>query len=497
MSKIIAAIGGTGQEVALACLRLCHLGEFEIPRIFVFDSDDFDPDTTKGESGTRSQRLRELGRFLSAVNGKMDTVTFQSVVDGDHQNDNVVSLFSTSNVPSPEVKDLLDLLISPQQQSVKITDGFHGEPTVGAIAFADAIGVRAWKAFELKLNEETQLPGEHFVVLTGGTAGGTGPGVLPVLAGEVMNWKRNRRPDLPNVNVSLLVQLPWFRIADRADGDIEFEAMQHNSACLVKQYHNDLDRLGDRVVLLGLPDVVDRKSSGPNRQPETLHYINLVSGWLAAEMLSDSVPRQKMLTSGVYALSFDDDEDPLELTLTGRGDGNVKRLLRVREAIQASSLGRAFCLALAEQCRYPRDISLPVEIWRLAERLGTELDGFRRAIELLGNEEEEVITWFDDVCSDRTHGSNDLPRVFVPHGERELEWITAARRLNLPTRKHNLVGRLMYDANLLGVFSAAPEGVEKSQLGPKSGDEIAALIFSRLKGYLVDKLAERAGTSVA
>jgi hypothetical protein len=271
------------------------------------------------------------------MGGDGNPVSFQSVIDRNYHNETVASLFSSSNDLAPETRDLLDLLITQSQQLVPIVDGFHGEPSVGAIAFADAISIGAWREFEDRLNEETQLPGEHFVLLAGGTAGGTGPGVLPVLAGEVMNWKQARPAEAPKVNISLVVQLPWFRLEDRKQTDIEFEAMQRNSACLV---------------LIGLQDVADRKTSGPHHQPEAIHYLNLVSGWLSAELLTKSETADRMLDRGVYALAFEDNEDPLGLTLTGLTEAKEKRRVRLREALQAASIAAVFCETLDEQCLF-------------------------------------------------------------------------------------------------------------------------------------------------
>ncbi len=487
MSRILAAIGGTGQEIALACLRLCHVTNFEIPKVFVFDSDSFDPDTTKGQTDTRSHRLRELGKFIQGIGGNGNPVTFQSVIDRNYQNETVASLFSSSNILAPETCDLLDLLITESQQQVPIVDGFHGEPSIGAIAFADAVSIGAWREFEERLNEETQLPGQHFVLLAGGTAGGTGPGVLPVLAGEVMNWKQARPPEAPKVNISLVVQLPWFRLTDRKQSDIEFEAMQRNSACLVKQYSSQLARLGDRVALIGLQDVADRKTSGPHHQPEAVHYLNLISGWLSAELLAESETQGRMLDRGVYALAFEDNEDPLGLTLTGLTDAKEKRRVRLREALQAASIAAVFCETLDEQCRYSKDIAVPSEVWRVAARLGSELGEFRKTLRNLGLQEKTVIEWFSEVCSGRTNGP-----FIVSEWIGETGWKIAARRAGLPTQKHNLVARVIRDGKFLHRLSdAGAEGKTER----KTGDAVAAAMFSELKSYLVKELVKKGGTA--
>jgi hypothetical protein len=490
MSRILAAIGGTGQEIALACLRLCHVTNFEIPKVYVFDSDSFDPDTTKGQKDTRSHRLRELGRFFESITRNGNPVSFQSVIDRNYQNETVASLFSSSNVLAPETSDLLDLLISKSQQVVPIIDGFHGEPSVGAIAFADAVSIGAWREFEERLNDETQLPGQHFVLLAGGTAGGTGPGVLPVLAGEVMDWKQARKPDAPKVNISLVVQLPWFRLAGkegRDQSDIEFEEMQRNSACLVKQYDTQLERLGDRVVLMGLQDIADRKTSGPHHQPEEVHYLNLVSGWLSAELLADSETQGKMLERGVYALASDDNEDPLGLTLTGLTEKKEKRRVRLREALQAASIAVVFCETLDEQCRYSRDVAVPSEVWRLAARLGSELGEFQKMLRSLGSQEKSVIEWFSEVYSGRTSG----PFV-VSEWSGETGWRIAARRAGLPTQKHNLVARVIRDGKFLQHLG---DSEAQGKTAHKTGDLVAAAMFSELKSYLVSELVKKGGTT--
>jgi hypothetical protein len=467
------------------------MSSVRIPLIFVFDSDSFDPDQAKGQSTTRSQRLRQIGNFVGAITRAESPILFQRVIDADHDNEELRSLFSSSNLTSPAVQDLLDLLITEKQQEVRIIDGFHGAPTVGAMAFADAVAAGAWRDFESRLNEETQVPGDHFVVLAGGTAGGTGPGVLPVLAGEVMNWKRNRKKDAPKVDVSLVVQLPWFRIANREEDDLEYEAMQHNSACLVKQYYSNLENLADRVVLLGLQHVADRKSSGPNHQPEAYHYLNLASGWLSAELLANSQTRNEMSASGVYGLSFEDNEDPLRLTVTDSG-GMVRKQIRLRDAVQASSAVREFCMTLVDQCRYPSDIALPVEVWRLLRGLGNELENFQRHMQDFATAEEEMLAWFSDVCSESTHAQNDPPKIFIA-AAKDRRWTVGANRLGLPKHRHAFSGCLIRDANLLGVLVANDGSTGISEFVPKTGDELAAVLFSRLKTYLTTKLSETEG----
>lgn len=64
MSKVLAAVGGTGQEIALACLRLCHMAGLEIPRVFVFDSDS---DDHRPEQRTRKHARKPSKDWASSL----------------------------------------------------------------------------------------------------------------------------------------------------------------------------------------------------------------------------------------------------------------------------------------------------------------------------------------------------------------------------------------------------------------------------------------------
>jgi hypothetical protein len=103
-----------------------------------------------------------------------------------------------------------------------------------------------------------------------------------------------------------------------------------------------------------------------------------------------------------------------------------------------------------------------------------------------------MLAWFSDVCSERTHAQNDPPNIFIS-SEGDTRWTIAANRLGLPTYRHAFSGCLIQDAKLLAALAPSNGSVGVSQGSPKTGDELAAVLFSRLKTYVANTLTEAEG----
>ncbi len=500
MSKILAAVGGTGQEVALACLRLCHMAGVDPPRVFVFDSDTFDPSPDRKQVPTRSQALREIGELIALYRGA-NPIEFMKVVDREGPGETVVGIFSPANQTPREVDDILKLLLTPVQRGTRVIDGFHGQPTVGAITFADYVardGLDTFlngrrqngKVISEGLEQLTEVEGEHYIIIAGGTAGGTGPGVIPVLARAISDWRKGRN-QAEQVGLSILVQLPWFQIT-RGDPkeDINVEKMRSNSACLVRLYANDLGKLADRVVLLGLPGTVKRVSSGPHHQPEVRHYLNVLSGWLAGELLTRSQVMREMERPALYGFALDDERDMLtELGVTldsATGFNSVP----LRRAVDATRMLVAFGEGLLRQLKHPRDPALRRETWRLVRRIGERnLPLFTRVIETFAKGDADICRWFRAACDacaegERGRDSEDEQRLFNISKDSEDAVNTdlpsvAKIRPGFEEREHDLVADLILKAKLLPTLAGeAPPGTK------------AARLYATLRPALVGQLLE-------
>jgi len=498
MSKIIAAVGGTGQEIALACLRLCHMAGVEPPFIFVFDSDTFDPLADRKHVPTRSQTLREVGELIALYRGA-NPVEFMQVVDREGPGETVVSLFSPANQTPREVDEMLELLLTPWQRITRVIDGFHGQPTVGAITFADYVTRDGLGTF-LKgrrqngrvifpgLEQLTELPGEHHIIIAGGTAGGTGPGVIPVLARAISEWKGRRHAEGPQVGLSIVVQLPWFQITrGNPNEDINVERMRSNSACLVRLYANELEQLADRVVLLGLPGMVKRVSSGPHHQPEVRHYLNVLTGWIAAELLTRSRVMREMERPALYGFALHDERDIMtELTLTldsATGPDSVP----LRRAVDATRVLVAFGEGLLRQLKHPRDPALPRETWRLVRRVGErDLSLFTQMLTTLVRGDTDMCRWFRAACDayaegERARDREDEQKVFtIPEDATATELSSVAEvRPGFSAREHMFVAELIVKANLLRTLA-----------GDVSPGTKVARLYSALRSALVRQILQ-------
>jgi hypothetical protein len=418
MSKIIAAVGGAGQEVALASLRIAYMAGLQLPRVFVFDSDQFDRAQEVAGEPTRSQILRSLGEFVRYVDDG-NPVEFVQPVDRSRMIENVSNLFGEANLTPKPVADILSVLLTERQRNTRIIDGFHGEPTVGAMTFADCVCSDRLDAFVdgVRQNDRVVKPGlaqlteradvPHSLVIAGGTAGGTGPGVVPVLSRRVDEWRREqaarrRAPDHLALDLSIFVQLPWFQITNgNPEEDIAVARMQRNSACLVRHYATDLERMADRVVLCGLPKMVTRPSAGPHHQPETLHYLNVLSGCTTCELLNpQSTLRASMADRAIYGLAMDDGKSALDVVQVTLDSplNNIKEV-PLRRVIDASRVWLAFVIGLDHQLSQPKELALPRPIWQLARKLGgTRTTDLRAELQRIAAREQEMLTWFVTAC---------------------------------------------------------------------------------------------------
>ncbi|HLH78568.1 MAG TPA: hypothetical protein VKV28_17335 [Candidatus Binataceae bacterium] len=457
MSRVLIAAGGSGQEIALACLRLCRIADLSAPRTFVVDSD------TMGypEQPTRSDSLHELNALFKRC-GLAEPVSFVDPYDRDQVRHTVVDLFSPYGGLDGRTRLVLDALLDKKQQSTSIIDGFHGAPTVGAIAFGDAIACgKLDKSIFQQIDEATESINEkHYIVVAGGTGGGTGPGVIPVLVEHLSKWRQQLAPERRGqIVLSLLVETPWFQIVERKESDIDLAGMNGNSSCLVRYYFSEIASLVDRVLLLGLPKEIQRKSDGANKQREGRHYLNVMAGWLAAEALAPSQLLEKSSAQGMYAFAVNEHcnalstvEFSLERSRDGRGEP-----LPLHKAVDVTTAAAQAAGVVAQQLDYPDDVALPREIWALAKILGSSRAQFQKTLTTLGKADWQLLEWLNESCGGSRPSSPGTPfaldgQIPDPGG--------AAARLDLPAAGHNLAARLLRQRPLLTNLSAETAAAE-------------------------------------
>jgi hypothetical protein len=456
MSKILIAVGGAGQEIALACLRLCHMSGIEVPTVFVVDSDQ---GTGKAGLRTRSDDLEYCARSLRQTRDHDYVIFLRPFAENirARQLGTLQSLFSPRGVTPPRAKDILSLLFTQNQQETNIIDGFHGNPTVGAVAVEDFMIQGEFKEHLLnRIDTLTEPNVQHFIVLAGSTTGGTGPGVIPVLSQKILAWRESLRP-ARRIEVSGIVQLQWFRLLRDEHvpwsqiPDVDGIRLQRNSACLVRQYDVDLAKLMDRLILVSLPKVVRRVSAGPNHQPETLHWLNVLSGWIARELLYDGQALKNLPKGNLYGYALDEHASPLTSLSFQDTDGPP---ISLKRALDATRVLATFGPALRRQIGHLRlDFALPKATFRFLRALresdmaaDQQIQSFLNTLCALLEIDQTTVKWFRDACASRFRPSD-------PNSARDEDDIENAFDIT--------ADQLTTDIRSVGKLLRKPQGLEQ------------------------------------
>lgn len=285
-SSIFVAVGGSGQHTLLAYLRLARLCNFfhprdcPQPRLMALDSD------LRQGSGNGSTTASLVER--QARTGFLEPMAWEPVRPLPELRDPMAQIFESLIQPAPGTEaDLFQAFFTDRQREVKVVTGFHGHPSVAASTFRLLL---TDGAVELqKLLEWIEPKGETQIVVAGSTFGGTGSGVMPVLTSYLRRWARENSR---KIRVSGVIQVRWFDLGlpevstDRQiKADVTSHDLERNSSCLVEHYRSKLETMFDVAYLIGHDPHAQRRSAGVDQQPEHQHAVNLLSGYVAYQLL--------------------------------------------------------------------------------------------------------------------------------------------------------------------------------------------------------------------
>ena len=312
LQPIIIAVGGTGQNVLAAYLRLATMAGFTPAPFYVVDSDI---------KGPQHQALTNLkGRVRRVVGGPQRD---RWVVNPypTHRTDRKTfgELFRH---PDDDGRRVFECLFSEEAAKTPIRTGMYGRPAIGAASM------------RLKfLQEDDDLrdlkgrlrDGEKHVVLVGSCFGGTGSGGVPIRAQEFDEL--NRQPGY-SLRVQALVFLPWFRLVlpagDMVTSDrLLFERLNEefdpNAAASIRFFHRSLRQRVESVIYLGVPDpsAVPRVSR-ESAQVEVLHPLNLLAAAIVQNLFTADWEAPRGLCGYWFDAAAGLRGDRLSI---GRGDG--------------------------------------------------------------------------------------------------------------------------------------------------------------------------------
>lgn len=299
---IFIAVGGSGQHTLLAYLRLARLCRFNPAKMLLVDAD-------VRQSGEGIPTTADLIAHQANV-GFEKEVEFRPVIPlrKDRTDSPLAQTFeSLVNPPSRIERELFEALFSKRQREVAVSTGFHGHPSVAASAFRIYLQDKENEIFEI-LNGWLAAAGRQRVVLAGSTFGGTGSGVMPMLATYLRELARHRGLDL---ELGGVVQVRWFDLSvppdltgDRAEYlDVWSQDLDRNSSCLVEFYREETEQMFRPGFLVGHHPYAVRRSAGVEKQPEHPHAVNLLAGHTAFRLLHDQNPGQ---AAGLWGIATPD-----------------------------------------------------------------------------------------------------------------------------------------------------------------------------------------------
>lgn len=384
MSKVLIGIGGSGQHVVHAYLRMLSASNCkpkDVPHIYIVDADASSAIAAEGDSQLCANIAR-LHRSLVKPLAKENRTHFALIRPYFQANAESAPGKVQDNLElnrCPEV--LRDIFLTDEtseslggagDRTVDLLQGMMANAKVGAMAFgyklmqcADNINLTAvnFGVRDKEKNESYNLLKDvqrANVAIVGSSFGGTGSGVIPALVRFLADITANG----PR-GVRAFMTLPWFEIesvegtsAAATQGNSDPKA--RNSALGLRTYLEELDTRLNRsnYVVAQFPgEVVRREDKGNFNQSEDPHVFNVV--------LASSIQRFLWSDSDTGGVKGDAEKRKLLGLITSRDEE------RDGEFSAAESAHMRFRVAKDDN-RALQDIVLDAELAALALEKGAE-----------------------------------------------------------------------------------------------------------------------------
>lgn len=404
---IFIGVGGTGQNVLAAYLRLAQMAGFAPAPFYIVDSD---------ATGPQFHALTELKREVRQVAGGGEPpsrwlINPYPTLQADRRT------FGTllGNL-SGDRKALFETLFSEEAEQTPIRTGMYGRPAIGATCIRLKIHQDDDDLRELR---DALRGGPKHIVLVGSCFGGTGSGGVPMLAAEFA--RLNRQPGY-SLRVDAFVFLPWFRLVlpEGTVGDSDKRLHERlnqnfdpNAAASIKYFSSTIRSHLQTLTLLGVRDPGQiSRTSNESSQGEIPHILNLLAALLAQNQFRrpDAAPR------GVVGYWYEAEAglSPQRLDVLRNGEGSGLSLLSVvrRATLQQKWLSILRTLFGNYERLQPlhRPLLLDLALERMSGPGTRQSEVLSAFIQHLGQRERalaESLTWLDRL----SESSGDLFRL--------------------------------------------------------------------------------------
>lgn len=262
MANFFIAVGGTGQNVALAYHRLAKLCGYEPAKIYVMDSD--------------LSISRQQPSFIP-----LESIPIEPCILPLQRN-SFRELFNPNN--DADTASMLSVLFTSKELMTPIDEGMFGRPSVGSATIMDKIvlmdgdntpqrGCRLSDRNFANLLQTLQTPGSHNVVICGSAKGGTGAGGVPTLAQYISS-----NVDTTRVNIIVLYFLRHFNILLPEEqlkyDEIKNTQLRINAESGMCYIADEINKGVNACVLFGLLEPIDvpYKEAQAQEEIETFLY---------------------------------------------------------------------------------------------------------------------------------------------------------------------------------------------------------------------------------
>lgn len=308
MSNVLIGVGGSGQHIIHAYLRLLALGNAgskDIPHVYIIDADA----QSQQIANRRSQLvpdIQSLHEYLRhrGIGGKTKEANFD-IIRPYSQNLSTNSDLTVKNVllaQKSNTTEEINAFFYEQDLNIKVSEGMHANPKVGSTIFGEKLGRVLDSSGKIDTNNRQLLQKEFFslfdddvtginttdcnIVIVGSVFGGTGSGIIPTLArtfNEILNSSSSGR----TVNLATVATLPWFQLKPGEDGStgsaFDVGKLKRNTAFALRNFQYELQSNSNNAVSSifiqsgSMWQDIQRPSAGDFDQPEHTHVVNLLA----------------------------------------------------------------------------------------------------------------------------------------------------------------------------------------------------------------------------
>lgn len=308
MSNVLIGVGGSGQHIIHAYLRVLALGNagsVDVPHVYIIDADAQSQQIANRRSQLVPdiQGLHEYLRHRGA-NKKTKEANFD-IIRPYSQNLSTSSDLTVKNVllaQKSNTSQEIHAFFYEQDLNIKVSEGMHANPKVGSTIFGEKLGRVLDSSGKIDPNNKQLLQREFYslfdddvtgintsdcnIVIVGSVFGGTGSGIIPTLArtfNEIINNSSSGR----TINLATVATLPWFQLKPGEDGTtgsaFDVGKLKRNTAFALRNFQYELQSNNNNAVSSIFIQSgnqwqdIQRPSAGDFDQPEHTHVINLMA----------------------------------------------------------------------------------------------------------------------------------------------------------------------------------------------------------------------------